>query len=82
MAFKFIVESNFDCIILMWFPKTFLSLNQTLEHQGENKERFGKSIPVEVLEKDMTPDQQVQLYELMKETNKPAPQFMIKDEDK
>jgi hypothetical protein len=35
-----------------------------------------------VLEKDMTPDQQVQLYELMKETNKPAPQFMIKDEDK
>jgi len=34
-----------------------------------------------MLENDLTADQQVQLYELMNETTKPAPQFMIKDDD-
>ena len=36
-----------------------------------------------MLENDLTADQQVQLYELMKETTKPAPQFSnITDSEK
>ena len=34
-----------------------------------------QAISVDLLEKDLSADQQMQLYELMKETTKPAPQF-------
>ena len=45
-----------------------------MENEG-NKVKFGKQISVDLLEKDLSADQQIQLYELMKETTKPAPQF-------
>ena len=52
----------------------------------ENKDKqvkFGKQISVDLLEKDLSADQQIQLYELMKETTKPAPQFSnIQDSEK
>ena len=53
-----------------------------MENKGQNV-KFGKSISVDLLEKDLSADQQVQLYELMKETTKPAPQFSnIQDSEK
>merc|ERR1711868_315019 len=52
-----------------------------MEEKGQKK--FGKPISVDLLEKDLSADQQVQLYELMKETTKPAPQFSnIQDSEK
>ena len=53
-----------------------------MENKGQNV-KFGKPISVDLLEKDLSADQQVQLYELMKETTKPAPQFSnIQDSEK
>ena len=53
-----------------------------MENEG-NKVKFGKQISVDLLEKDLSADQQIQLYELMKETTKPAPQFSnIQDSEK
>merc|ERR1711962_946400 len=53
-----------------------------MENEGKNV-KFGKQISVDLLEKDLSADQQVQLYELMKETTKPAPQFSnIQDSEK
>jgi len=40
-----------------------------------------KRLSVETLENELSADQQMQLYELMKETTKPAPQFQIEDND-
>ena len=44
---------------------------------GQNTESKAgvKAISVDLLEKDLSADQQMQLYELMKETTKPAPQY-------
>ena len=53
-----------------------------MENKGQNV-KFGKPISVDLLEKDLSADQQVQLYEIMKETTKPAPQFSnIQDSEK
>ena len=53
-----------------------------MENKGQNV-KFGKPISVDLLEKDLSADQQVRLYELMKETTKPAPQFSnIQDSEK
>lgn len=55
---------------------------EEMENQGK-KVKFGKQISVDLLEKDLSADQQIQLYELMKETTKPAPQFSnIQDSEK
>ena len=61
-------------------------LNRKKAKEMENKDKqvkFGKQISVDLLEKDLSADQQIQLYELMKETTKPAPQFSnIQDSEK
>ena len=54
---------------------------QNIESAQGDKKSFGKQLSVETLERDLSADQQVQLYELMKETTKPAPQFMVKNDD-
>merc|ERR1712173_61208 len=49
--------------------------SQTKASEDSKKIKFGKPISVDLLEKDLSADQQMQLYELMKETTKPAPQY-------
>lgn len=43
------------------------------------KGQIGKGITEDQLDNDLSADQQMQLYELMKETTKPAPQFAMQD---
>ena len=60
-------------IVLMVVGKAILSSTSI-------KFYVGKEISIDLVENDLSADQQVQLYELMKETTKPAPQFSnIKD---
>ena len=75
-----------DINITLCLTRVGLSLKRKkakeMENKGQNV-KFGKPISVDLLEKDLSADQQVQLYELMKETTKPAPQFSnIQDSEK
>ncbi|XP_078487785.1 succinate dehydrogenase assembly factor 3, mitochondrial-like [Ciona intestinalis] len=56
------------------------SLNSQIKHSGTHTQSLGKNLDTKTLD-NLSDDQAVQLFELMKETNKENRQFNIKEED-
>lgn len=69
--------------LIQWKEYAELLESQIAENLSEGRglhPKVGASLPEEILTKELSGDQVLQLHELMKETSKPSTQFNIKEE--